>query len=231
MGDSINQFSNFSQSKRDKFKVISGHGSIFLQEYLENFCLVTIIRNPEKMFLSQYEFLRQSKETDFLESVSKLDSIEEYIEYSKKMGQDNLLVRYFSESLNFIFDPSKKVPDLSKNGQVLLKIAKKNIQKYSLIFDLSEFDKGVNLMSQLLNWKKNPFYRPSNRSKYEKIHHLKPETIEKIKNLLKWDIELYQFIKENYSLPSYGFKNSIQSTIFFQRQKLIKFGTQLLRKY
>lgn len=229
--ESVLEFKELSSFEREKYKVISGHGSMYLESSLKKPFIIASIREPQSLFLSQFEYLRKSTNSIFLKEVSKLKTIDEYLQYAILKGQDNLLVRYFSETLDFLIDSNKKIPKFSENGEELLEKAKSNLKKYDLIIDLKDFDKGVFLLSQLLKWPKIPFYRPFNRTKYEASQFLNSETKEKINDLLQWDIELYRFITENYHLRNYGFKKSFKSSVFVQKQKIIESVTKLMRKY
>ena len=88
--------------------VIAGHGAEYFSEFVNNPIRVTILRDPVELFFSQYQYLKNSPNSIFQKEISKLRSIEEYLDFAIENGQDNLMTRYLSNSIDWLFDLTKR---------------------------------------------------------------------------------------------------------------------------
>ncbi|NQU34540.1 MAG: sulfotransferase family 2 domain-containing protein [Bacteroidetes bacterium] len=196
INESVEKFKHMGVAERNSYKVISGHGAERFADLIENPFRVSIIREPISMFISQYHYLRQSTNSNFLADVSTLKSEEDYLDYAIGMGQDNLLTRYFSNSMQWLANPNIQIPNMEKNGKDLLGQAKENLLNYNFLTDLSNFDKGIFRLSQELRWSRIPMYRPSNITpKQNKQVNFSDNYYNRLKHILRWDIELYDYFK------------------------------------
>jgi hypothetical protein len=225
IGSSLKKFSLLSKAERERYKVVAGHGAEMLGHFLDDPFRITILREPVSLFLSQYYFLKVSKGTDFYEDVRNIPSIAGYLDYAREKGQDNLLTRFLSNSVQFLADPSQPLPDMQKEGEKLLEQAVKALHEYDAVIDLADFDTGVFELSGKLGWKRIPLYWPSNRNRKNPGVASVPESeINRIKDALRWDISLYEkFKEERIACGNEINRSAITYKIFLIRQKGIAF--------
>jgi Sulfotransferase family len=229
---SLLDYKNLDSSERKKFKVVSGHGAEMFCEMLENPFRLGILREPVSLFLSQYSYLKKSPNSNFRQEVSALGSKEAYLDYAIKNGQDNLLCRYFSSSMRWLADPGLPIPDMEKQGDELLEKAKAGLHTYDALIDLSRFDQGIYFLARKLRWPRIPLYRPSNISEKGKNQNvLSDGFLQQLKDILRWDILLYQYFlqqKLDISITEMPKDRTFQG--FLLRQKGIALIARLLGK-
>ncbi len=232
LGSSLAEFNHFSEKEMQSFDVIAGHGAEMLSHYFDDPFRISILREPISLFLSQYYFLKISKGTDFYEDVRLMESLEEYEEYAIEKGQDNLLTRYLSNSIQFLADKSLPVPSLELRGRELLEKAKQQLFEYDSLIELSDFDAGVFYLAHLLDWKNIPIYRPSNRNNRNPGKKgISRAQEEHLREILKYDIELYEFFKEmQLSTGLCTDRSSFSFKTFRVRQQAILSLVRVLRK-
>ena len=219
---SLNLFRKLSSKNKNTYKVIAGHGAEYFSKFVNNPIRVTILRDPAELFFSQYQYLKNSPNSIFQKEVSKLPSIEEYLDFAIENGQDNLMTRYLSNSIDWLFDLTKAIPEMETEGDDLLQKAKKNLHQYQAVLNLSTFDAGVYVVHDLLGWKRIPRYRPSNKSDYSIGSNISDQFLIRLKDALRFDIELFQyFLDEKIDISFRVKKESKSFKLFKLRQGLI----------
>lgn len=220
--ESLSAFKKLRSGNRKQYRVISGHGAEYFSADLNNPFRITILRDPIDLFLSQYYYLKVSPNSVFLEDVSQLKSVEAYIHYALKNGQDNLMTRFLSNSVDWLFDSTKEIPDLTREGTNLLEIAKKNLVDYDAVLNLANFDKGIFRLKEILDWKSLPLYRPSNKTDAKIKTPLPKKLKERLENLLRFDLELFQlFLDKELDAAYQANVQKLSFKLFHLRQKLI----------
>lgn len=232
VGSSLRQFSLLSTAERGQYKVVAGHGAEMLSPMVPNPYRVTVMREPVSLFLSQFYYLKNTRDAGFYEELKEMESLEKYLDFAIKKGQDNLLTRYLSNSVEFLADPSQPVPDMQIEGDRLLEKAVKAMMEYDAVIDLADFDAGVFALARMLEWKRIPIYRPSNRNRLNPgIASVQESAIIRIKDALRWDIELYQKFRNDGLAAGLEIKKSSFNFMSFKfRQAGISFLTQLICK-
>lgn len=227
---SLDEFAGLSVSQQKKYVAVAGHGALMFEHFFDNPFRVCILREPVSLFLSQYFYLRTSKKDVFWEAVSKLDSAEAYIDYAIAMGQDNMMTRFLSNSMQFVVNTEIPIPEMSKHGQTLLSQALKTLETFDAVLELSDFDTGVYALSRKLNWRKIPYYWPANITGSKPSGFIpSPEITRRLRPTLKFDIELYRYFVENrldIALNINKQKSSYRK--FIARQKLINSLVRLI---
>lgn len=231
IASSYKELEEFQGADRMRFEVISGHGADMFIPLIEDPFKITVLREPVALFLSQYHYLRNSPNSNFLKEVSSLENIEEYLDYAIQKGQDNLLTRYLSGSTEWLIQPELPVPELEKEGTKLLAKAKQNLATYNAVLDLKNFDAGVFALAHALCWKTIPIYRPRNQNKLtEQNMALSAEFDSKLRHLLRFDIELYDwFIKSKLDISEQVNRNNKNYRIFSLRQKTINWAGRFVK--
>lgn len=193
---SLELFKSLSHEERKRFDVVAGHGADLFLPFMDNPFRITILREPVALFLSQYYYLKITRDAGFYEEVSQMKTLEEYLDFAIEKGQDNLLTRYLSGSVGFLANPAAPIPDMKKKGDSLLEQAKKTLYEYDVIIDLDDFDAGIYAIAEKLGWKKIPLYRTSNRNKYNPGPAALPISLScRLKEVLQFDITLYKKFK------------------------------------
>ena len=224
---SLETYKGLPQAMKDSYPVVAGHGAELFRPYMDDPFRVTILREPVELFLSQYYYLRTSKNSSFLEEVSALGSVEEYLDYAVKRGQDNLLTRYLSGSVQFLVNPGLAVPDMRKEGPGMLNMARKAMLDYDAIIDLADFNAGIFALATKLGWDKIPIYRPSNRNPDKPAAvQLSEDFLQRLRVALKYDLELYKTFKDERRGAGLSINSkSIRYRLFSWRQAGIGFAT------
>ena len=134
-----------------------------------------------------------------------MDGFENYLDYALAMGQDNMMTRFLSNDPLRHIPHSGPPPSLDEEGTQMLQEAKHNLSKYNLVIGLSNFDQGIYHLSTMLDWNSIPLYRPRNRSDHPLSQQLSKAMIQRLNDLLRFDILLYEHYKaeleQKHSLP------------------------------
>jgi len=219
---SLDQFMGLPQKAKENFRVIAGHGADLFSGLVSNPFRVTVLREPVEQFVSQYYYLRKSKNSIYQKEVSGFRSIEQYIDFALRTGQDNLMTRYLSGTIDFLVDRTKQVPVMASSGKRLLEKAKEGLRQYDAVLSVPRFDKGVYRLKELLEWKKIPVYRAVNINKSKYYKELSPVLFERLKTLLAFDLELWDYFLEEELDCALGIHASAFSyKVFRSRQKFI----------
>lgn len=214
ISSSLDYFRSLAEKNRSAYKIISGHGANLFLPYVKDAFRITVLREPVSTFISQYFYLRKSTNSNFLEEVRSL-SFDDYINYAIENNQDNILTRFMNKDHSWLLDDNRIKK--SVNGEMLVK-AKSELDKYDAVLDLSNFDSGIYSLSELLRWQKIPLYRKSNSSDRKGELKVTNETIVRLKEMLKFDIELYNHFMES----DLNLANKRHSSLIFKlRQSVI----------
>ncbi|WP_417608923.1 hypothetical protein [Owenweeksia hongkongensis] len=137
----------------------------------------TYLRNPIDHVISHYQYTKDFPEKfEFLPKESQ-----SIIDFAKGPYGNNLQSR-------FVSGITRHDTDLN----IILTEAKKNLKTFTCIGLTEEFDLSLLMFGKLLGWK-NVFYTRMNAGKARQKHPKPSEAeIAELKQLLKYDIELYQ---------------------------------------
>jgi hypothetical protein len=224
IGESLDIFSRYSEKERDQFIALAGHGAGLFTHLLTDPFRVSIVREPVSLFLSQYFYLKTRKDSGFYEQVHPLQDIEHYIDFAIENGQDNLLTRYLSNSIQFLADPGSKAPEMRTDGDRLHNLAINALHEYDSVIDLADFDAGIYALAKKLGWRKIPVYRPANKNKSNPGKALLTSSLKNhLEEVLKYDIALYKsFRAESLGSGLTVDRDSTRYRMFSLRQKGIR---------
>jgi hypothetical protein len=192
---SLESFMKLNNRDRGRYKVVTGHGAALLRKVVHDPIFITILREPVSLFVSQYRYLKESPNSIFREKVSRLGSMEAYIDFAVEHGQDNLLTRYVSGEIGWLADPDLQIPGFDKEGDRMLNMAKQRLHDYQAVLSLEQFDLGVFMLKQMLGWERIPFYRFYNKTKGAKTKVSK-KLASRLDELLRFDLELYRYFRD-----------------------------------
>ena len=192
---SLQKFYALSKEQQNSFEVVKGHLTLRLLEYIENPFVITYLRNPVDLFLSQYYYVKRANKSKHHKDVKNM-SIEDFIEFVKAKGYDNLQTRHLSNATLHITDESSKPIDFDTQGEEMLAKAKINMDTFDMVFDVKDFDASLIVLKKSLNWKKTPYYLAKNVTKKRTLQTaLSDDLIGKIEALNTYDMQLYQYFK------------------------------------
>ena len=185
----VEKIQNLSETKKEKLKIISGHLSFGLHEFLLRPCTYfTFLRDPVKRAISMYYHCKSRNEN------LKTTTLEDFIQTP---GRTNSMTKYLSgEKFKLqLVDPSNVV-----NYQCsveTLELAKRNIREHFEVIGLLErFDESLMLLNKQLGWKL-PIYKRHNVSKSRSYkEEVCKETIRLIECCNQFDMQLYEYAKE-----------------------------------
>lgn len=192
---SLQKFYALSKEQQNSFEVVKGHLTLRLLEYIENPFVITYLRNPVDLFLSQYYYVKRANKSKYHKDVKNM-SIEDFIEFVKAKGYDNIQTRHLSNATLHITDESSKPIDFDTQGEEMLAKAKINMDTFDMVFDVKDFDASLIVLKKSLNWKKTPYYLAKNVTKKRTLQTaLSDDLIGKIEALNTYDMQLYQYFK------------------------------------
>lgn len=213
IADSIAAFENLNPQQQNSFDLIYGHASSVLAKYVKNPILLTYLRNPVDRFISQYCYIKINPAHRTHKSLQKVTDIEEYIDFSLKHQEDNIQTRFLSNAvLRFVgeLQPSGSGIDM----QLLLNQAKNRLRSFRYVFFTHQFDLSLLILKKDLNWTISPYYVKWNLTPRRYIiKDLSPSLIDRIKNLERYDLELFEFAQtiNNEFLSGYDLKDEVAS--------------------
>lgn len=167
---------------RDELKVVMGHYRYGYHRFSEKpFVYHTYLRDPIQHVISHYQYTFDHPEKfEFLPE--GLNSLEDFVKC--KYG-NNLQTRFISG-----------IEDISKNPKAALQKAKENLVKeFDVIGLTEEFDKSLILLGKAVGWKIIYYLRKNKGQRREQVAPPNQTQLEKLKDLLQYDIELYEFAK------------------------------------
>jgi hypothetical protein len=195
---SFKALDSLPKNKRNQLEMICGHRTLNVHKGFEQkFRYVTFLRNPIDQYISNYHYIRRTKEHNFFSIVSEMNSIEEFIDFSYKYDWNNIQTRHLSGSAT---NMSLENVKFSLHGDENLRIAKNNLlELIDYVFLTEKFEESLVVAKHEFNWK-NIYFEPRNVTKGRtKIEEYSPNIIDKIAQLQKYDIQLYDVALKKYN--------------------------------
>lgn len=190
----LDYFKGFTENKRNRFRCIQGHQALKLIDYVESPFVFTMFRNPVDRVIVLYLYYKTQRKfmgTPLRKLVDKY-SLEAFF----KEGVD----KDWSEFSDGQFDSIANVLDsetfgMTGSGTSMERL--KTIIVKHFVFGLTErFDESLLLLSKQLYWKKSVYYTQVNITRIKETY---PDwLIETISDRNKKDMELYEFLNEEF---------------------------------
>lgn len=167
---------------RSSLKVVMGHFRYGMHRFSSRPHIYhTYLRDPLQHIISHYQYTFDHPEKfEFLPK-----GLENIIDFANCKYGNNLQTRFISG-----------IEDLSKDPKASLQKAKENLLKeFDIIGLTEEFDKSLILLGKAMGWKIIYYLKKNKGQRREKVAPPTPEEIQKLREILKYDIELYEFAK------------------------------------
>jgi len=166
-----------------ELKLVMGHYRFGYHQFTNRpYAYYTFLRNPLEQLVSHYHYTK-----DHPEKFRYLDKgIDNLMDFARCPYGYNLQTRFISG-----------IDDLSSNPKKALYQAKVNLVKHFEVIGLTEeFDLSLLMLAKKLKWK-IAYYTNENKGKARKKHPpLTDEESHQLKEILKYDIELYDFARK-----------------------------------
>jgi hypothetical protein len=204
---SIAKFEQLDVKEQNSFELIQGHAALQVLKYIHQPILLTYLREPIDCFISQFYYIKRTPD---------------HRSYKALEGVNHVQTRILSDSALDFFGALKMV-DTNENRSEMLSQAKNKLQLFDYVFLTHQFDLSLLILQKDLQWKYPPYYLAMNKTKDRPImKELGDNLLEKIREVVKYDIELYELAKQmnqkllaNYSLEE-------QLTQFRHNNQLMK---------
>ena len=135
--EDFNKLKKFITENNSNLYFVSGHNQENLLDiFKHDLFKFAIVRDPISMFISHYKFHIFRNKIDI-----KKFNIENFMEFQKKLFNDNLIVRFFSNNLN-----NKKKLNSSDLDNAII-----NAKNIDLLVDYSNWNLALNIIISLMN--------------------------------------------------------------------------------
>ena len=209
--ESIHEFKRLPEADKKKIQLIKGHMPFGLHEFLpQPSSYITMLRDPVKRIISSYFFVLRTPNHYLYEKVTSSNmSLKEYVCSGISRELDNDQVRLLSA-----INAKKKDVNFGQCSIEMLELAKKNLKENFAVVGLSErFDETLILLKRTFGWK-NLFYVKQNVTKSRPYkQEISKDILALIAKQNHLDIELYQYVKENFELQVQQQTDSFQKEL------------------
>lgn len=203
--ESLDQFKKLPQTKRAEVKILKGHASFGIHEFLpQSSTYITLLRDPVDRVISFYYYILQEPH-HYLhdELIARRMSLKDLVssEISSK-EIFNIQTRLLSEPL----------PGEGLSSVQILERAKRNLREKFSVVGLSErFDETLILLKRAFGWR-IPFYRKENVTRNRpRKSEIPKDTLRLIEKQNELDTELYQYVKKL-------FEEEVSQQTFFEKE-------------
>lgn len=188
---SIAEFKNFDQGKRDGFRLILGHETIGLHHYLTNSTkYITYLRNPVDHFISLFYYIKRATAHGHHDIVSRMDSIHDFFDFVIEKKMDNMQSRNLADPQN----------TKTETMEELFLLAKQHVEELiEYVFLSEEFDYSLIFFKKKIGWKNIAAVSENVTVGRPSVEAIDSHIIERIKEINKYDIQLYNIAKERHT--------------------------------
>ena len=183
-----NDFTQLSQTEKDKINLLRGHMEFGLHEnFLSDSDYITFLRDPIERIISFYYYVKRVPKHGLYKThgFTNETTLHEFVTKIKRGDINNGQIRFIS--------------GLDDTEDKMLERAIYNIDNhFSHVGLLERFDESILLLQKMYNWKK-PYYEVSNKTQNRKsVNSIKPETLQAIKELNNGDLILYNKMSQRF---------------------------------
>lgn len=190
--ETLEDFARIPDSRRASARLVFGHTVFGIHELLPKpSTYITLLRDPFKLVLSQYRFVRRQPHHRFHQIVSSRQmSLADYIRSGISMEMDNGQTRAIAGDTSTPF---------GQCTEDMLQRAQQNIDAFFSVAGLTErFDETLILLREVLGWS-HLSYLPANVSPDRmSLEDLPQDTVRLIEEHMALDRELYSFVRRRF---------------------------------
>lgn len=201
-------------------KMLRGHMPFGLHRlFSQQISYLTILRNPIERIISHYYYVVNTKNHYLHKYVRRNQiSLKNYVTKRISTEIDNGQTRTLSGLLSGVVN--HKDIDYGKCSSAMLNKAIKNLKKYFSIVGLTEkFDETLILTQKIYGWEL-PYYTIQKKTKFRpNINDISSGTLAAISEYNEYDIELYNYAKENFNnIMNQNFNSINEDVLKFKMQ-------------
>tara|TARA_B100001971_G_C18151913_1_gene516326 strand:+ start:276 stop:1127 length:852 start_codon:yes stop_codon:yes gene_type:complete len=190
--EAINYFKNISETKRNKFSLITGHSALELFNFVKSPIILIMLRHPVDRVISLYSYVKRKSWHKFY-NITNQYSLSECYENNIHHDWKELSN---GQSLSLISIINKIKFDSNNCDIDNLEELKLFMERFCLVGLVEKFDESLILFRERLNWMNNIYYHKINVSRE------KPDLNPKIRQIIldynKTDYELYNYTLQNF---------------------------------
>jgi uncharacterized protein YeeX (DUF496 family) len=190
--EAINYFKNISETKRNKFSLITGHSALELFNFVKSPIILIMLRHPVDRVISLYSYVKRKSWHKFY-NITNQYSLSECYENNIHHDWKELSN---GQSLSLISIINKINFDSNNCDIDNLEELKLFMERFCLVGLVEKFDESLILFRERLNWMNNIYYHKINVSRE------KPDLNPKIRQIIldynKTDYELYNYTLQNF---------------------------------
>jgi len=189
--------------KKDTYTFFHGHvpygsGLFFPSRKVK---YITLLRDPIERAVSYYYWIKQRNKKRFKHSYRDYADAVSLSEFCENRKFQNMQTRFMAGLLQDRFYPWIATRFQEKK---ILRLAVKHLKDHDIYFGLTEsFDDSIARFQKKFGWEKNNDAGRMEKGVIRpKVAELDSETMQRIKNANKLDLELYQFARDYFNKQS-----------------------------
>lgn len=218
--ESVDEFSNYPQSKKDSFSLIKGHYSLLLGRQVTNEKrYFTFLRNPLDRLQSSYYYIRSSSHNRFNEEIKKIKTLDDFALWSLDNERDNMQARSL---LNNVKRLSQEYQDVKNHGLISNSAECKKILDTEVknVLLTERFDESLLLLKHELAWQKKPYYLNKNVTRNKPTYTRDVSSI--VSKVIGVDLDLYSHAEAMFENRCKRYPTDLAFEVLNFRKKLIK---------
>ena len=219
---SIDKFKNLTEAERKRIKLVNGHMSFGLHDFLPNASTyITMLRHPVERIISHYYYVLRTPNHYLHDKVTSQNmNLKDYISSGISQELENDQTRLLSGI-------GQKNFNLDRSSNDMLEAAKRNLTEKFVVVGLTEkFDETLILLQEKLGFKHILYIEKNVTKDRPKIQNISEETAKLIKQKNQLDIELYKYAESIFN----GYDN-LKSSRFKLKLNILKALNIFYNKY
>jgi hypothetical protein len=207
---SLNELKDLDQSN---LKFITGHNNLGCHKYIKGeSTYLSFFREPVDHFLSTFFYIKNGNKRKKYHHMIKDMTLDEFIDsgmYKKIEDFNNYQTRVMSNTYRNNIDTNLVSYD-DFNEEHFKKAVDNLVNRFDYAFLQHQYNEALEYLKSELGWTSDifsvkKFNETPNRPK---VSDLSEATINKIKDINKYDVQLYDYCLKNYTLKTKNYENN-----------------------